>query len=551
MKNNMRNTLGIFATTALSCALLASCSCSRQDSEVESAPAPADSTVVELTDAQKDSIVINREVDVFSASNPLTLEIRRERSYYQADRIAKRLLRMGVDAYVVQSQSGTSSDKWYIVVSGAFASPDSLEAYRTHLDTAYHLPLAKAQTLNFAKLDSIASKPLKEVAASSEVKRIEANQPDVPQPIRDVIIHMPKSDNFQLQNVALVMLNTKGIEKAQGRAIDLPRGITLGKLRNRGCKALASVRLRDNLFDDILTVQSIRCPEVPKVATSTMMPLPEASTACNAMRDVCSEFADYILASGKYADPLKETYVVQSFYSQLSGYHVTFSDKGTPRSYFILTDQAGEYIYFGQSSRTDDADMTELLASIRTTDGGLEAYDEFHNIFDTVADKQEAGDAFLGYYTEKLDWSYARSKDNAKWARKMVGHWCANTYFYNEAKGIWNYAIFDLTSKSKGNYIYSHLYRDGFDASCLRTIYGTQGVAVRSNAWLGDFTLTEVNFGIGRYVAALSPEGEADYTERDLVLRAENLQFTPGGYDANAQTGSSTKANSADYSADI
>lgn len=536
--------LTIAAATATAALTLQGCSCSRQGDATDS--------VAELTEAQKDSLVVNREVDVFSAQSPLTLEIKRERSFYQADRVAKRLLRMGVDAYVVQSGGKNAADNWYIVVSGAFASKDSLEAYRTRLDTTYNLPIAKAKALDYATLDSIASKPVKSVAKASEVKRIEANQPDVPQPVRDVILHMPKDDNFYLQNVAVLMLNSKGIDCAKGRVIDLPRGVTLSKLKSKGCTAMASALLRNNLFGDVLTVQAIRCPDQPKTAPAAIMPLPPASTACQSMRDVCSALADDILKSGKYANTAKETCVIKSFYSDLTGYHVSFEDKGKPRSYFILTDQAGEYIYIGQSSRTDDTDMEQILASIRTDDGGLEAYDEFHNTFDTISDEQQEGDTFLGYYTDKLDWSYARSKGNAEWARKMVGHWQASSFFHNKSKGTWCFALFDLTSKTKGDYIYANLYRNGFDSDYLRTIYGTKGVAVWQQPWYGARYLTEVNFGIARYVVAIGPTNlDADYTERDLVVRAEDLQFNRGGYDSETASTTSSSSPDGDYTPEI
>jgi hypothetical protein len=71
----------------------------------------------------------------------------------------------------------------------------------------------------------------------------------------------------------------------------------------------------------------------------------------------------------------------------------------------------------------------------------------------------------------------------------------------------------------RGQRIYNTLYCGSLDKNCLRTIYGEQGATIRD--YWGD--LTEVNFGCGRYVVALSPLGV--FSERDLIIRAEDLQL--------------------------
>lgn len=64
------------------------------------------------------------KVEPFSEEKPLSVEITKERSYYQADRIVKRLAKMGMEAYVLEET--TEDGQWYRVTSGAFASSNRI-----------------------------------------------------------------------------------------------------------------------------------------------------------------------------------------------------------------------------------------------------------------------------------------------------------------------------------------------------------------------------------------------------------------------------------------
>ena len=187
-----------------------------------------------------------------------------------------------------------------------------------------------------------------------------------------------------------------------------------------------------------------------------------------------------------------------------------------------------------QSTKNKDGEMFDFIESIGLSDG-LVMYDEFYNSFYTISDEMNAKESFLGYYMEKLTWSYAKEKGYAKWAKKMVGHWQSSMLFENKDKGVWGYSIFDLLSDKQGQLIYNELYRGGLDKECLRTIYGTQGAAIR-DGW-GD--LTEINYGYGRYVVALTPYGV--FSERDLINRAEEIQLEMGGYKEKSTSDLTTK----------
>lgn len=461
-----------------------------------------------------------KPVEIFSESKPLSLEIKRERSFYQAEKIARRLNGMGVEAYII---SETESDgTWYKVTSGAFTSQDSLNGYAARLDSLFGIKANK--TIDYATLDSVSRQPVKSI--TTEKNRIAANTPDVPQEIIDVIKKFPQNDMFYIKNIGMLCLNNAGIKSCEGRTIDMPRGVTLSYLKKKGCKSIASVIYTDNIFGDNVTLQVIRgAGKKHEIIKASFVPLPTPQSLEADL--ICSEIADMILATGNYQNEIKTPVKVES-YTTLSGYKVSFLTKNGNRSYYILTDQAVEYIYIAQSTRRGDDEMLDFLAEVGRSEG-LVMYDEFYNTFYTVSDEQASSDEFVGYYMEKLGWSYAKEKGYQVWAKKMVGHWLSALVFDNPSKGKWSYEIFDLLTNGKRNGIYNTLYMKDTDRDSRRNIYGVQGKAVYDFDWWTSSTrLTEINFGYGRYVVALT--GSSSYSERDLILRAENLQFELGGY---------------------
>ena len=467
---------------------------------------------------QNEDVVV---VETFSESSPYTIEIKKERSYFQAEKIANRLTKMGLGGYVIpqESENGT----WYKVVSGALTDSAAVEAYMAKLDTCFSIK--DVAVVDYAQLDTAARIPVIRDSIQ-ERHRISANRPDIPKCITEVIEKFPESDMFYLSSIGMLTLTKEGIKRAEGHNVDMPRGVSLSFLKSKGCQSIASVIYKDNIYGDNVTLQVVRCKDTTQVIKASIMP---SFTAQNESAVyLCSEIADKILDTGVYEEEIKTPFEKQA-YQKLSGFVASFITKNTKRSYYIFTDEAGEYIYMAQSTKNKDDEMFEFIGEIGKSEG-LVMYDEFYNSFYTVSDKMEDHEEFLGYYMEKLTWSYAKNRGYAAWAKKMVGHWQSSLVFNNEEKGCWSYAIFDLLSDTQGMHIYNVLYRGNIDKDYLRTIYGTQGAAIR-DFW-GD--LTEINFGYGRYVVALTPIGV--YSERDLIKRAEDLQLKIGGYTDDSTT---------------
>ncbi len=465
-------------------------------------------------------------VEHFSESKPYTIEIKKERSYFQAEKIAKRLTKMGLAGYVIPNEA--TDGTWYKVVSGALADSATVQSYIAKLDTCFNI--TDVEVLYYCQLDSAARTPVVKDSIQ-EVHRIAANRPDIPECIWDIVSKFPDNDMFYISSIGMLTLNNKGISKSKDHSINMPRGVSLPFLKKKGCQSIASVIYTDNIYGDKVTLQVVRRKDTTQVMKASL--LPSFTDANEAAVMLCGEIADKILDTGDYGDESKNPFESQA-YQKLSGFIASFVNKGTKRSYYIFTDEAGEFIYMAQSTKNKNDEVLEFIGEIGKSDG-LVMYDEFYNSFYTASDRAEEGDEFIGYYLDKLTWQYAKSKVYAAWAKKMVGHWRTSFVFCNKKNGCWSYSLFDLLSKSKGRHVYNTLYLSNISRDNLRSIYGVRGAAMR-DFW-GD--LAEINFGYGRYIVSLDPCSDSYFSERGLIRRAENLQLEKGGYNDNTASDNS------------
>lgn len=459
-------------------------------------------------------------VETFSEEKPYSLEIKKERSYFQAEKIVNRLSKMGLDAYVLSET--TEDGIWYRIVSGALKDSSEVAQYTNMIDSTFHLK--PSNVLNYAQLDSATRTPIKQVTVD-ERHRIDANQPAVPAEIKDVIQKFPENNIFYLQKIGMLTFSEQAIQASKGKTLDLPRGISLRYLAKNGCKAIAAVIYEDNLYGDQVTLHVVRYKDRIHMQVASLIP---TRTEYNEVSlALCSDIADMILETGNYNNERKDIFEADA-YTHLSGYKVSFDSKEKHRVYYIFTDESGDYIYMAQSTKDDDKEVVDFLCGIGKGEG-LEDFDEFYNTYYTMPDNPAQDDVFIGYYVDRLTWGYAKNRGYATWAKRMVGHWEATTYFYNPSKGIWSCSLFDLLTESAEANIYGTLYRNNLNTDDKRSIYGTEGAAIyHYNWWTYENYLSEINFGFDRYVVALS--GNSSYTERDLIHRAELLQFIRGGY---------------------
>lgn len=469
-----------------------------------------------------------RQIETVSTEKPFTVQITKERSYFQAQKAQERLLKLDIDAYLVATQDSVERE-WYNVMSGAFTDSASSANYIHTLDSAYHLK--KCNIVDTRLLTDTFSIIIPDATKKQKVeehKRIEANKPSVPKDVIDVTEKFPDNNTFFLEKINILNLaEPKTLSKvAENAKLDMPRGITLWKL-SKFCNSISEVQYQDNLFEDNVTISIMKVKSDYDLNTDMIfekyaVEKPKENVKSYAL---ALEFAEDILNSGNYDNEhIKEIKV--SAFKPLTGYKVGLTtNKGAYRSYFVLADADCEYLIIAQSVEKTEEEMQEILAEVGKSDG-LNDYDEFYNSFYVLPDNPENEDIFLGYSIDKLGWRYAKEKGYANWSKAMVGHWNVNGYFWNTQKGLWTLGLFDLLTPSSQSHIYGKLYSGHKSYNKTKTdVYGVNGYFV--NTELFWYNSLELNFGIGRYVFAINSE---NLNRKDMLKRAEKMQFKKGGY---------------------
>lgn len=459
-------------------------------------------------------------VEEFSAEKPYCLEIKKERSYYQARKIADRLNEMGLEAYVILRKDSVDGE-WFSILSGALVNTDSVANYQQRVEQMFKLK--DVQVVNYNELESHDFAREGDTTIIRESKKITAFKPDVPEAIMDVTHKYPDNNAFYLEQISLVNFDIANREDAFSSTtnmnLDLPRGISIRKIASK-CNAFSEAKYKDNLYGDKVTLGVMRLRANHSVAKASLLPALEKRYL-----DIAGEYATYILDTDKY--PFEEmTEITIPAYCSLYGYKVVIeTKKDVRRTYYILVDEFCQYLFFAQSTDKSDTEMTRLLSMIGKSDG-LDNYDEFYNTFYVLPDKCVDQDVFLGYHIGRLTWEYAKEKNYANWSKAMVGYWRVSGWFYNPRKGVWDFSIFDLLTDDKQQHIYGSLYAKSQHANSKKNIYGVKGYLVDIN--YGWYAYKELNFGIGRYVYAIG--SYSSLNEADLTARAKAMQFVAGGY---------------------
>ena len=61
----------------------------------------------------------SKNIERFSEEKPYAIQITKERSFYQAEKLANRLVEMGLDAYIVQNNDSLKDvGEWYYILCG-------------------------------------------------------------------------------------------------------------------------------------------------------------------------------------------------------------------------------------------------------------------------------------------------------------------------------------------------------------------------------------------------------------------------------------------------
>lgn len=468
-----------------------------------------------------------RVIEKFSKEKPYAIQVAKERSFYQAEKLTDRLLDMEIDAYMVQYSDSIDNDgKWYYILCDNIENLDTAKSIRNRLEKQFELKELKIATFDKFKNAVFQLDSLKQ----QEKKKITSNKPGVNEDIFNVINKFPESNSLLVQKTFVLNTpsdpeNMKGFSTVYSFQMDLPRGISK-KLMSKNTTAFSEVIYKDNLYGDKVTIDIGKLRSVkPLINKASIINLNN-----NESFEIAEEYADLILETGDYLFEEKKEIEINS-YTKLYGYKVTIEPKKDYfRTYLVLVDESNQYVIFSQSTDKSEEELIQILSDIGQGNGLLD-YDEFYNAFYTIPENIVDNDMFIGFSIDKLDWSYAKNRGYVKWSKEMVGHWNATGYFFNDKKGIWTYSIFDLLTIENQNYIYGGLYSKSRTKNKYEVnVYGTNGFIIYTDEFnwktYRSYKKThEISFGVDRYVSAIGNSESSWFSKEELLERAESLQF--------------------------
>ena len=465
------------------------------------------------------------EIQKFDESKPYAITIVKERSYFQAEKIKDRLVEMGIEAYISKDyDSLTKEEGWYHVMTGGLINEDSASVQLNRIASMLEMDTSQLEISEFNAGVVTSFNP--DSIKRTESKRINANKPDIPEEVFDVISRFPESNALLVKKAFVfstpnIQGKYKDFDFLEDISLDLPRGIYRSHML-QNTSAFAEVIYEDNLYGDQLTIDIGKLyPHPGSISAASFITLENKQSF-----EIAGEYADKILETGDYLTELKEEIKIESTLTWY-GFEVTIEPQyNYYRKYIILVDETNTYISFCQSTEKTTEELKVILADIGKSDG-LQYYDEFYNTFYTNPDDLPEDDIFLGYSLDRLGWDYARSKSYSDWSKECVGHWSAKSYF-SSSKGMWTFGIFDLLTEDHQKYM-NYLYRKAVD-NPTTDINGVSSVLVKHNKYdwyTGRYVeyLSEINFGLNRYDCMIDNSEYSFLNEKDMVERIISMQL--------------------------
>ena len=457
---------------------------------------------------------------IISPDQPFGILIKKERSYFESEKIIDRLQQLDIPAYAVENED--EDGRWYYVMTDALT--DSIQADSVAKGLNDKLGMQGVSYINFNQLDTTAKVDFNKKELR-EVERIQTKRPDVPASVMQVIEKFPTSTAYRLERGNIFQSPASYQSKRDYRKFrernyfhsELPAGLELDDIIIPST-AYAEATFTDNLNEQVAHLHiAYLQPQTDYTASFFNF------TSFDAF-EFTQKYVQMIEATSNYEILSKKEVTVASF-TQLAGYRLRVSnEEGQIENHLYLTDPTGKYIIIAHSKDKTHKELVTLLKSAGKGEG-LNDYNEFYNTFNVFPNISIADDLFFGYTFRRLDMSYAASKKYSDWSLELVGHYVAEGYLYNTKKGMWSFSLFDLISKERRQYIHETLYgRQVSGYAKIVDVYNEKGNVISQVLKNKEF-FDELNFPKSRYIVTVNNSEYSDLNLEEMIKRAENLQL--------------------------
>ncbi|HMA99993.1 MAG TPA: SPOR domain-containing protein [Spirochaetota bacterium] len=453
--------------------------------------------------------------------HPYTVRVARYRDLAEALYSKNELNDAGYNAYIESKFTGTSG-LWHDLQTGAFTS---LEEAKNHKSVLAKSGLDSTVILNYNKYQNKLDLPPKTEKEQNSPKR---KTPDMSQAVVETIGYFPVDKKYRVVSLRLQEVQKLSKFKTAYKVLfaniyrSFPSTVTLNELENIS-KVIAMAKYREKLYGYQLTLT---------ICKSDVKRLEWLKKRYRKVYEgLKSYYGDVIVEKKKYKSDMGE--ITGAFF--ISG-----KKAKKKRVEFIGVYRDNPYLVF---VKADDVPVkaAEKLIEQDADGKGLLYYPEVRNtLLSLPARNNNLNEKeFLGFKLERVGYSYVREKDNAKWAKRMVGYWEAIAYMERNSK-LWSMSLFNLESKSSSKDVY-HLFSlpkaKSVDNKYMKYYLRLKGIEIKRTQVRGnrgwflnnmrvDGTM-EISFKYGQYIIAIDSffTGYNFLDEKALKKIANELQI--------------------------
>lgn len=462
--------------------------------------------VLEKEIEKGEALFIQDQEIVLSANNdeiPLTEEkpysvlIGSYKEEQPANRDKERLKEKNIDAYVVKTYDEESLFS-FDLHTGAFKSFEEAEVRKEELE---QLGVYVDDISYFDDVEDKIDLYDKKVKENKIV--FETGSADLPdlmsEPIIQLIKQFPVNKDFQINSILIVDLNNwlDGEENLIS-AIEDNDGFIFSMSEMTGSKdghvdAMANVSYVDSLFD--------RKVEIAVVAVD--------KTAVENANDKIREMAFENNVTFNSVKLLSNGNIFDCKYASIDGDIILY---GTNQSQNLFVKmRCYEY---------SEEMFKEFLAHVEN-DGNLLIYPQFRKSLYILPDGRKYGDSdFMCYKFERVGYQYAIDKGNARWAKQIVGHWCADI-FLKTIDDNYSISFFDMDYDFNAERVHEQFMDSHEDWS------DTNHPCFINNDVKGWYIAgydKEVSFATKSFIVAVDSRYSSDLNEEELTDISKELK---------------------------
>ena len=435
-----------------------------------------------------------KEDTVVSEEKPYSVLVNTYKEEPPAIRDKERLEQQNIDAYILK----TYDDDDYFTFNLHAGAYETEEESEELLDQLEDMGIEGARVSDYFEIKDSLEK-FDEVIDKNVVSYDSGNNeiPDIFSPsIQRIIAEYPINQSFQLDNISIVdVQNVNNSSYTDTKDLDL---------------------------EDLFPMLIDELPDILAVSNAEYKD------------SLYNKTFNYLVAEGKNNCFKNMQQKIQQ--EEAAAYIPLKVKKDIYDAWFITDEYDDTYLYAFSKDRNDlvyleSADFTkqdfEALINDFSNDSSLLIYPQIRKNLLTLPKKTSAAERdFIYFNLKQLDESYAESKNYARWAVPIVGHWKSDTVFVQDGKEILT-GFFDLDYDYNARNLHQifmeeHYEEDIYESNHPCIVNNNEGWFLGSD-YLAD--RNELSFSNKIYIIAITSYSPGLLTEEELISFAQELQI--------------------------